>query len=178
MKCCSTGTRCGNCSPPGCWEAVHSSAFPERLARDQVCRCRASCVSGYCANTSSSRWRTGNSCISGRRVRQADLTAPAGKLSGALAQLKGIGEVGASCLSLELLWKQFNNGLRAVPAQGSCHSPTTAARASPTKDQQRGNRRVRALPVGLAIARHLCPPNWNMWLCGNRNSASMSFRNN
>lgn len=43
------------------------------------------------------------------KTRQTNVPAPARQRCDALARLKGIGEVGASRLALELFWREFNN---------------------------------------------------------------------
>ena len=70
-------------------------------------RCRPSCLSDSCASANGSRSSSSSSLGSRRRARRA--CRPQRQRTDALAHLKGIGEVGASRLALELFWREFSN---------------------------------------------------------------------
>src|SRR5476649_147505 len=111
----------------GCWDEVDHKHFAGRLARNEV-----KCHDGA-PLPPELRERLLRECerlalaeqqlVTLEKTRQASVPAPARQRSDDLARLKGIGEVGASRLALELFWREFSN---------------------------QGNRRVRALLIEMA----------------------------
>jgi transposase len=97
----------------GCWDEVDHQAFASRLARNEV-----KCHDGT-PLPPELRERLLRECerlalaeqqlAALEKTRQASLPAPARKRSDDLARLKGIGELGASRLALELFWREFSN---------------------------------------------------------------------
>ncbi len=97
----------------GCWDEVDHKHFAGRLARDEV-----KCHDGA-PLPPELRERLLRECerlalaaqqlAALEKTRQASVPAPARKRSDDLARLKGIGEVGASRLALELFWREFSN---------------------------------------------------------------------
>src|SRR6202048_3467387 len=139
----------------GCWEDVAHRAFAERLARDEV------------------RWHDGTApppelcerllreCERRafaaqqlavlEKTRQASVPAPARARSNALARLKGIGEVGASRLALELFWREFSNRRQVGACVGLVPQPYDSGESQVDQGiSKQGNRRVRALLIEMA----------------------------
>src|SRR5258707_7880967 len=95
----------------GCWDEVNHKAFAGRLRRNEV-----TCDDGT-PLPAELRERLLRECerlalaekqlAALEKTRQASVPAPARKRSDDLARLKGIGEVGASRLALELFWREF-----------------------------------------------------------------------
>ncbi len=112
-------------------------------------RCRPNCVSGCRVSANGSRWRSSSLL---EKTRQANVPAPARQRSIDLARLKGIGEVGASRLALELFWRDFSNRRQVGACVGLVPQPwRTAAKAHTDQGiSKQGNRRVRALLVEMA----------------------------
>ncbi len=97
----------------GCWDEVDHKAFAGRLARDEV-RCHDGAplppelrerLLRECERLA----LAAQQLAALEKTRQASVPAPARKRSDDLARLKGIGEVGASRLALELFWREFSN---------------------------------------------------------------------
>jgi transposase len=96
----------------GCWDEVDQRHFAGRLARDEV-----KCHDGATLPPEM-RERLLRECqrlalaqqqlATLEKTRQASLPAPARQRRDDLARLKGIGEVGASRLALELFWREFS----------------------------------------------------------------------
>jgi transposase len=85
------------------------------------------------------------------KTRQASAPAPARQRSDALARLKGIGEVGASRLALELCWREFSNPRQAGACVGLVPQPWDSGESQTDQGISRqGNPRVRALLVEMA----------------------------
>lgn len=85
------------------------------------------------------------------KTRQASLPAPARQRSDDLARLKGIGEVGASRLALELFWRQFHNRRELGACVGLVPQPHDSGESQVDQGiSKQGNRRVRALLVEMA----------------------------
>jgi transposase len=77
--------------------------------------------------------------------------APARQRSNVLARLKGIGEVGASRLALELFWREFSNRRQVGACVGLVPQPYDSGESHTDQGISRqGNRRVRALLVEMA----------------------------
>ena len=69
----------------------------------------------------------------------------------ALARLKGIGEVGASRLALELFWREFSNRCQVGACVGLVPQPYDSGESQVDQGiSKQGNRRVRALLVEMA----------------------------
>jgi transposase len=102
----------------GCWDEVDHKAFAGRLARDEV-----KCHDGA-PLPPELRERLLRECerlalaeqqlVTLEKTRQASVPAPARRRSDDLARLKGIGEVGASRLALELFWVRRETGKEEV----------------------------------------------------------------
>jgi len=97
----------------GCWDDVDRKAFAGRLARDEV-RCHDGAplppklrerLLRECERLALAEQQL----AALEKTRQASLPPAARKRSDDLARLKGIGEVGASRLALELFWREFHN---------------------------------------------------------------------
>jgi transposase len=85
------------------------------------------------------------------KTRQASVPAAARKRSEDLARLKGIGEVGASRLALELFWREFSNRRQVGACVGLVPQPWDSGESHTDQGISRqGNRRVRALLVEMA----------------------------
>ncbi len=79
------------------------------------------------------------------------MPAPARKRIDDLARLKGIGEVGASRLALELFWREFSNRRQVGACVGLVPQPYDSGESHTDQGISRqGNRRVRALLVEMA----------------------------
>src|SRR6516225_7068924 len=117
----------------GCWDDVDHKAFAGRLARDEV-----KCHDGA-PLPPELRERLLRECerlalvtqqlAALEKTRQACVPTAARRRSDDLARLKGIGEVGASRLALELFWREFGNRRQVGACVGLVPSPTTAERA-------------------------------------------------
>ena len=102
----------------GCWDEVDHKAFAGRLARNEV-----TCHDGT-PLPPELRERLLRECerlalaeqqlAILEKTRQASVPAPARQRSDDLARLKGIGEVGASRLALELFWVRRETGKEEV----------------------------------------------------------------
>ena len=115
-----------------------------------VRRCRPSCVSGCCASANGWRWPQ-QQLAALEKTRQASVPAPARKRSDDLARLKGIGEVGASRLALELFWREFSNRRQVGACVGLVPQPYDSGESQIDQGiSKQGNRRVRALLVEMA----------------------------
>jgi transposase len=102
----------------GCWEDVAHRAFAERLARDEV-RCHDGTplppeLRERLLRECERRAFAAQQLAVLEKTRQASVPAPARARSNALARLKGIGEVGASRLALELFWVRRETGKEEV----------------------------------------------------------------
>ena len=79
------------------------------------------------------------------------MPAPARKRSDDLARLKGIGEVGASRLALELFWREFSNRREVGACVGLVPQPYDSGESQVDQGiSKQGDRRVRALLVEMA----------------------------
>src|ERR1700730_14564127 len=139
----------------GCWDEVNHKAFAGRLARDEV-RCHDGTPL-----PPELRERPLRECerlalaeqqlAALEKTRQASLPAPARKRSDDLARLKGIGEVGASRLALELFWREFSNRRQVGVCVGLVPQPYDSGESQVDQGiSKQGNRRVRALLIEMA----------------------------
>jgi transposase len=139
----------------GCWDEVDNRHFAGRLARDEV-----KCHDGT-PLPPELRERLMRECerlalaqqqlAALEKTRQASVPAPARKRSDDLARLKGIGEVGASRLALELFWREFSNRRQVGACVGLVPQPWDSGESHTDQGiSRRGNRRVRALLVEMA----------------------------
>ncbi|KAA0995542.1 IS110 family transposase [Paraburkholderia panacisoli] len=139
----------------GCWDEVDHKAFAGHLARDEV-----KCHDGT-ALPPELRERLLRECerlalaeqqlAALEKTRQASLPAPARQRSDDLARLKGIGEVGASRLALELFWREFSNRRQVGACVGLSPQPWDSGESQVDQGiSKQGNRRVRALLVEMA----------------------------
>lgn len=139
----------------GCWDEVDHRAFAGRLARDEV-RCRDGTplppelrerLLRECERMALAQQQL----AALEKTRQASAPAPARQRSDALARLKGIGEVGASRLALELFWREFSNPRQVGACVGLVPQPSDSGESQTDQGISRqGNRRVRALLVEMA----------------------------
>jgi len=139
----------------GCWEDVAHRAFAERLARDEV-RCHDGTplppeLRERLLRECERRAVAAQQLAVLEKTRQASVPAPARARSNALARLKGIGEVGASRLALELFWREFSNRRQVGACVGLVPQPYDSGESQTDQGISRqGNRRVRALLVEMA----------------------------
>ncbi|MFL9936544.1 IS110 family transposase [Paraburkholderia sp. RL18-103-BIB-C] len=139
----------------GCWDEVGHKAFAGRLARDQV-RCHDGTplppelrerLLRECERLALAEQQL----AALEKTRQASLPAPARQRSDDLARLKGIGEVGASRLALELFWREFSNRRQVGACVGLVPQPCDSGESQVDQGiSKQGNRRVRALLVEMA----------------------------
>ncbi|MFL9912239.1 IS110 family RNA-guided transposase [Paraburkholderia sp. RL17-337-BIB-A] len=139
----------------GCWDEVDHKAFASRLARDEV-RCHDGAplplelrerLLRECERLALAQQQL----AALEKTRQASVPAPARRRSDALARLKGIGEVGASRLALELFWREFSNRRQVGACVGLVPQPYDSGQSQVDQGISRqGNRRVRALLVEMA----------------------------
>jgi len=139
----------------GCWDDVDRKAFAGRLARDEV-RCHDGAplppelrerLLRECERLALAEQQL----AALEKTRQASLPAPARERSDHLARLKGIGEVGASRLTLELFWRQFHNRRELGACVGLVPQPYDSGESQVDQEiSKQGNRRVRALLVEMA----------------------------
>ena len=139
----------------GCWDDVDHKAFAGRLARDEV-----KCHDGA-PLPSELRERLLRECerlalvtqqlAALEKTRQACVPTAARRRSDDLARLKGIGEVSASRLALELFWREFSNRRQVGACVGLVPQPYDSGESHTDQGISRqGNRRVRALLVEMA----------------------------
>lgn len=139
----------------GCWDEVNHKAFAGRLARDQV-RCHDGTplppelrerLLRECERLALAEQQL----AALEKTRQASLPAPARQRRDDLARLKGIGEVGASRLALELFWREFSNRRQVGACVGLVPQPYDSGESQVDQGiSKQGNRRVRALLVEMA----------------------------
>ena len=139
----------------GCWEDVAHRAFAERLARDEVrCHDGTPLPPELCERLlreCERRAFAAQQLAVLEKTRQASVPAPARARSNALARLKGIGEVGASRLALELFWREFSNRRQVGACVGLVPQPYDSGESQTDQGiSKQGNRRVRALLVEIA----------------------------
>jgi transposase len=134
----------------GCWDEVDHKAFAGRLARNEV-----KCHDGA-PLPPELRKRLLRECerlalvtqqlAALEKTRQACVPAPARRRSDDLARLKGIGEVSASRLALELFWREFNNRRQVGACVGLVPQPYDSGESHTDQGISRqGNRRVRVI---------------------------------
>lgn len=139
----------------GCWDEVHHKAFAGRLARDEV-RCHDGTplppelrerLLRECERLALAEQQL----AALEKTRQASLPAPTRKRSDDLARLKGIGEVGASRIALELFWREFSNRRQVGACVGLVPQPYDSGQSQVDQGiSKQGNRRVRALLIEIA----------------------------
>jgi len=139
----------------GCWDEVNHKAFAGRLARDQV-RCHDGAplppelrerLLRECERLALAEQQL----AALEKTREASLPAPARQRRDDLARLKGIGEVGASRLALELFWREFGNRRQVGACVGLVPQPYDSGESQVDQGiSKQGNRRVRALLVEMA----------------------------
>jgi len=139
----------------GCWDEVDHKHFAGRLARDEV-RCHDSAplppelrerLLRECERLA----LAAEQLAALEKTRQASLPAPARRRSDDLARLKGIGEVSASRLALELFWREFSNRRQVGACVGLVPQPYDSGESQVDQGiSKQGNRRVRALLVEMA----------------------------
>jgi transposase len=139
----------------GCWDEVDHKAFAGRLARDEV-RCHDGTplppelrerLLRECERLALAEQQL----AALEKTRQASLPAPARKRSDDLARLKGIGEVGASRLALELFWREFSNRRQVGACVGLVPQPYDSGQSQVDQGiSKQGNGRVRALLIEMA----------------------------
>jgi transposase len=139
----------------GCWDDVDGKGFAGRLRRDEV-----RCHDGT-ALPLELRERLLRECermalveqqlAALEKTRQEVLPASARERSQDLARLKGIGEVGASRLALELFWRSFSNRRQVGACVGLVPQPYDSGESHVDQGiSKQGNRRVRALLIEMA----------------------------
>jgi transposase len=139
----------------GCWDDVDCKAFAGRLTRNEV-----KCHDGA-PLPPELRERLLRECervalaeqqlVALEKTRQANVPAPARKRSQDLTRLKGIGEVGASRLALELFWREFSNRRQVGACVGLVPQPYDSGESQVDQGiSKQGDRRVRALLVEMA----------------------------
>ena len=139
----------------GCWDEVDNKNFAGRLARDEV-KCHDGAplppelqqrLLRECDRLALARQQL----AALEKTRQASVPEPARARSDALARLKGIGEVGASRLALELFWREFSNRRQVGACVGLVPQPYDSGESQTDQGiSKQGNRRVRALLVEMA----------------------------
>lgn len=139
----------------GCWDEVDSKNFAGRLARDEV-KCHDGAplppelqqrLLRECDRLALARQQL----AALEKTRQASVPEPTRTRSDALARLKGIGEVGASRLALELFWREFSNRRQVGACVGLVPQPYDSGESQTDQGiSKQGNRRVRALLVEMA----------------------------
>ena len=139
----------------GCWDEVNHKAFAARLARNEV-KCHDGAplppelherLLRECERLALAQQQLDAL----EKTRQASVPAPARKRSDDLARLKGIGEVSASRLALELFWREFSNRRQVGACVGLVPQPYDSGESQVDQGiSKQGNRRVRALLVEMA----------------------------
>src|SRR5260221_1386441 len=139
----------------GCGDEVYHKAFAGRLARDEV-RCHDGTplppelrdrLLRKCERLALAQQQL----AALEKTRRASVPAPARRRSDDLARLKGIGEVGASRLALELFWREFSNRRQVGACVGLVPQPYDSGKSHTDQGISRqGNGRVRALLVEMA----------------------------
>ncbi|MGF6547106.1 IS110 family transposase [Paraburkholderia youngii] len=139
----------------GCWDEVDHKAFPGRLAHNEV-KCHDGAplppelrerLLRECERLA----LVGQQLAALEKTRQASMPAPARRRRDDLARLKGIGEVGASRLALELFWREFHNRRQVGACVGLVPQPYDSGESHVDQGISRqANRRVRALLIEIA----------------------------
>jgi len=145
----------------GCWEDVGQKRFVSRLARGEV-KCHDGTplpeelhqrLTHECDRLALAEQQLALL----EKTRQASLPAAVRERSDALARLRGIGEVGASRLALELFWRKFSNRRQVGACVGLVPQPFDSGQSQVDQGiSKQGNGRVRALliEIGWSWLRH------------------------
>jgi transposase len=139
----------------GCWDELDQKGFADRLVNNEV-RCHDGAPL-----PPELRERLLRECerlalvtqqlAALEKTRQAAVPAHARRRSDDLARLKGIGEVGASRLALELFWREFSNRRQVGACVGLVPQPYDSGESHLDQGiSKQGNRRVRALLIEIA----------------------------
>lgn len=138
----------------GCWDAIGSD-FDQRLAQGQV-----RCHDGQTlpAELMMRLQRECGRLVLAQQQLQAleatlvqQLPAPAQEKIGQLSRLKGVGQVGAMRLVLELFWRQFDNRRQVGACVGLVPQPYDSGESRVDQGiSKQGNRRVRSLLIEMA----------------------------
>jgi transposase len=139
----------------GCWDELDHKGFADRLVNNEV-RCHDGAPL-----PPELRERLLRECerlalvtqqlAALEKTRQAAVPAHARRRSDDLARLKGIGEVGASRLALELFWREFSNRRQVGACVGLVPQPYDSGESHLDQGiSKQGNRRVRALLIEIA----------------------------
>jgi transposase len=139
----------------GCWDELDHKGFVNRLVNNEV-RCHDGAPL-----PPELRERLLRECerlalvtqqlAALEKTRQAAVPAHARRRSDDLARLKGIGEVGASRLALELFWREFSNRRQVGACVGLVPQPYDSGESHLDQGiSKQGNRRVRALLIEIA----------------------------
>ncbi|MGF7135308.1 transposase [Paraburkholderia sp. EB58] len=139
----------------GCWDEVDHKHFAGRLALDEVKCHDGAPLPPELRERLLREWErlalAEQQLVTLEKTRQASVPAPARRRSDDLARLKGIGEVGASRLALELFWREFSNRRQVGACVGLVPQPYDSGESHVDQGiSKQGNRRVRALLVEMA----------------------------
>lgn len=138
----------------GCWVEVEGE-FAERLAQGEVC-----CYDGAALPPELHR-RLARECerlaLAQRQLAElqaamvGELPRPVREHITRLTRLKGVGEVGAMRLVLELFWRSFSNRRQVGACVGLVPQPYDSGESRVDQGiSKQGNRRVRALLIEMA----------------------------
>src|ERR1700758_5636751 len=139
----------------GCWHEVNHKDFAGRLARNEV-KCHDGAplpielrerLLRECERLALAQQQL----TTLEKTRQTSLPAFARKRCDALIRLKGVGEVGASRLVLELFWREFDNRRQVGACVGLVPQPYDSGQSQVDQGiSKQGNGRVRALLIEMA----------------------------
>lgn len=138
----------------GCWDAIGND-FDQRLAQGQV-RCHKG--QALPAELMMRLQRECERLVLAQQQLQAlettlvqQLPAPAQEKIGQLSRLKGVGQVGAMRLVLELFWRRFDNRRQVGACVGLVPQPYDSGESRVDQGiSKQGNRRVRSLLIEMA----------------------------
>jgi transposase len=132
----------------GCWDEVDHKHFAGRLAHDEVKCHDGAPLPPELRERLLREWE--RLALAEQQLVTLE-TTPARRRSDDLARLKGIGEVGASRLALELFWREFSNRRQVGACVGLVPQPYDSGESHVDQGiSKQGNRRVRALLVEMA----------------------------
>lgn len=138
----------------GCWVEV-GPTFLQQLEREEV-RCHDGVALPQCL-----RQRLMREChrlaVTQQQLKELEATLPeylpaqTAALVATLMKLRGIGQVGANRLMLELFWRRFDNARQVGSCVGLVPQPYDSGESRVDQGISRqGNRRVRALLIEMA----------------------------